>query len=56
MVAYLFFTAYNAAMAALDEDNSNAAWGVPVLAGVPLALALCALVAVAQFSTPPELM
>lgn len=43
-------------MAGLDEDNSNAAWGVPVLAGIPLALALCALVAVAQFSTPPELM
>ncbi|KAK5045663.1 hypothetical protein LTR84_009032 [Exophiala bonariae] len=55
MVAYFLFTAYNASMAALDEDNSNAAWGVPVLAGVPLAFALCALVAVAQFSTPPEL-
>ncbi|KEF62020.1 uncharacterized protein A1O9_03592 [Exophiala aquamarina CBS 119918] len=55
VAAYLFLTAYNAGMAALDEDDSNAAWGVPILAGVPIGLALCALVAVAQFSTPPDL-
>lgn len=55
-MGYLMFIAYNASMAGLDEESSNAAWGVPILAGIPLALVLCALVAVAQFSTPPELM
>lgn len=54
--AFTCFLAFNICMATTTLGSSQAVWGYPLLLGLGLSTALCALVTAAQLSAPPELM
>jgi MFS family permease len=54
--AFVMFLIFNILMAKIDIQTNNAnIWGYPVFLGVGLGMCLSSLLAVAQLSTPPEL-
>lgn len=55
VLAFAIFAAFFAAMATTGPDDSTKVWGFPILLGTGLGMSLCALITVAQLSTPPEL-
>ena len=55
VLAFLVFVGFFVGMATLGLEDSNKLWGYPVLLGAALGTTLCALITVAQLSTPPEL-
>lgn len=54
-LAFVIFVAFFVGMALSGPSDSSQVWGFPVLLGFGLGISLCALVTVAQLSTPPEL-
>jgi MFS family permease len=55
VVAFLIFMCFFVGMALSDSSSNNRVWAYPVLLGAALGMTLCALVTVAQLSTPPGL-
>jgi hypothetical protein len=55
VVAFCFFVIFNICMATATPGSSTAVWVHPVFLGTGLGVCLCALVTVAQLSTPREL-
>src|SRR5271170_2576647 len=54
--AFVIFLIFNILMANINiQTNNNNIWGYPVFLGVGLGMCLSSLLAVAQLSTPPEL-
>ncbi|KAH8594915.1 major facilitator superfamily domain-containing protein [Bisporella sp. PMI_857] len=54
-VAFVSMIIFFICMATATTGSSKAVWGYPVFLGIGLGVALCALLSVAQFSTPSEL-
>lgn len=55
VVAFCSMIIFFICMATTSPSSSNPVWGYPVFLGIGLGTCLCALVTVAQLSTPPEL-
>lgn len=55
VLAFVIFVAFFIGMATSGPSDSTKVWGFPILLGTGLGLSLCALITVAQLSTPPEL-
>ncbi len=55
VVAFCFMIIFFICMATATPGSSDPVWGYPVFLGIGLGIALCALLTVAQLSTPPEL-
>jgi FtsH-binding integral membrane protein len=55
VIAFISFIIFNICMATTNASSSNAVWGYPIFLGIGLGICLCALMSVAQLSTPPEL-
>ncbi|RDW76097.1 hypothetical protein BP5796_06918 [Coleophoma crateriformis] len=55
VTAFVFIIVFFVCMATVTPASSNPFWGYAVLLGVGLGVCLCALVTVAQLSTPKEL-
>jgi len=53
--AFVIFVIFFACMARADSSTNSQVWGYPVFLGWGLGMTLCALITVAQLSTPPEL-
>jgi len=52
---FTFMIIFFICMATVGLGSSDAVWGYPLFLGIALGIVLCALVSVAQFSTPPSL-
>ena len=55
VIAFCFMIIFFICMATATPGSSNPVWGYPVFLGIGLGIALCALLTIAQLSTPPEL-
>lgn len=55
VIAFCFMIIFFICMATATPSSSNPVWGYPVFLGIGLGIALCALLTIAQLSTPPEL-
>lgn len=56
VVSFILFVVFGICMATTTLGSGTAIWVFPAIAGVALALTVSGLVAIAQFSAPPELM
>lgn len=55
VLAFVLYVAFFVGMATSGPGDSKIVWGLPVLLGFGLGMTLCALITVAQLSTPPGL-
>ncbi|KAI9048965.1 hypothetical protein LZ554_006814 [Drepanopeziza brunnea f. sp. 'monogermtubi'] len=55
VVAFCSMIAFFICMATATPGSSDAVWAYPIFLGIGLGICLCALLTVAQLSTPPEL-
>jgi hypothetical protein len=55
VIAFVFMIIFFICMATATPGSSQPVWGYPVFLGIGLGTCLCALLTVAQLSTPPEL-